>query len=230
MTAGTWTPKASKSSATRRDPQERNHVCIAVYIAGVTADEEQTGQAQSRWDGARASDYDSAWKRMADQGNNPHGEADFVQRFSPASVLDAGCGTGRVAIELASRGVVAAGTDLDAQMLSVAQSKAPAIDWVQSDLAALDLQRTFDVVVMAGNIVLFVEPGTEAAVVAGAARHVGPAGHLIAGFSLNRGVSPEDWEAWGAVSGLAVTARHSTWNGDPFTTDSDYLVSVMTRS
>ena len=165
---------------------------------------------------------------MAAAGENPHGEADFVGRFNPSSVLDAGCGTGRVAIELAARGIDVAGSDIDAQMLAEARVKAPDIAWVQSDLAALDLGRAFDLVVMAGNVILFVEPGTEEACVAGAAKHVGDGGHLVAGFSLSRGVTVDTWETWLRAAGLAPVERFSTWTGDPFE-DGDYLVSVAPR-
>lgn len=166
---------------------------------------------------------------MAKAGENPHGEADFVARFEPTSVLDAGCGTGRVAIELAARGLDVAGSDIDGQMLAEAQAKAPDLPWVQSDLATLDMGRAFDLVVMAGNVILFVEPGTEAACVAGAARHVDSGGHLVAGFSLARGVSVEAWEGWLRAAGLEPRERHSTWAGDPFVTTSNYLVSTATR-
>ncbi len=40
--------------------------------------------------------YDATYESRAAAGENVHGEADFVERFAPASVLDAGCGTGRV--------------------------------------------------------------------------------------------------------------------------------------
>jgi len=186
------------------------------------------GRRTGLWDGSRAGDYDTKWKRMAKAGVNPHGEADFVQRFEPASVLDAGCGTGRVAIELAARGLDAAGSDINAEMLAEARVKAPDISWTESDLAELDLGRTFDVVVLAGNVILFVDPGTEAACVAGAARHVEPAGHLIAGFLVDRDVSADDWEAWLKAAGMQPVARYSTWSGDPFTDGSNYLVSVST--
>ena len=56
--------------------------------------------------------YDERWRRMEAAGVNPHGEADFVFSYGPRSVLDAGCGTGRVAIELARRGLDVVGTDL----------------------------------------------------------------------------------------------------------------------
>ena len=183
----------------------------------------------SRWDSARAPSYDDKWQQMAKAGENPHGEADFVARFTPASVLDAGCGTGRVAIELAARGFDVAGSDIDAQMLAQARVKTPELTWVESDLAALDLGRTFDVVVLAGNVILFVEPGTEEACVAGAACHVGAGGYLIAGFSLDRDVTADIWDGWLGNVGLEPIDRFSSWSGDTFD-DSDYLVSVARRA
>lgn len=184
----------------------------------------------SRWDGDRAGTYDQAWDRIAAAGGNPHGEVDFVERYKPSSILDAGCGTGRVALEFDRRGVEAVGSDIDAKMLDVARANGPHLGWHQSDLADLALGRTFDAVVMAGNIILFVKPGTEAAVVEGVARHVAPTGRLIAGFSLGRGVTPQQWEAWLRSTGLDVCERYSTWDGDPFSVNSDYLVSVSSRS
>ena len=83
------------------------------------------------------SGYDERWARMAAAGQNPHGEADLVMRFAPTSVLDAGCGTGRVAIELARRGVDVVGVDLDDDLLAVAREKAPQLTWVTADLARL---------------------------------------------------------------------------------------------
>ena len=181
------------------------------------------------WDGTNADSYDKKWRRMAERGENPHGEADFVQRYEPQSVLDAGCGTGRVAIELGARGLDVAGTDINAQMLAEAKAKAPHIPWELTGLADLELARVFDVVVLAGNVILFVDPGTEAACVAGAARHVGPGGRMIAGFSVNRNVSVDDWEGWLRQAGLDPEARFSTWDGDDFVETGNYLVSVAVR-
>ena len=66
--------------------------------------------------------YDERWKQMAESGENPHGEADFVEDvlagMRPASVLDAGCGTGRVGIELAGRDIDVVGVDLDEDLLA----------------------------------------------------------------------------------------------------------------
>ena len=71
--------------------------------------------------------YDSTYDSRAAAGENVHGEADFVERFAPASVLDAGCGTGRVGRELARRGRDVVGVDLDPAMLATARQKAPLV-------------------------------------------------------------------------------------------------------
>ena len=49
-------------------------------------------------------------------------------------MLDAGCGTGRVAIELAHRGFSVVGIDSDAAMLHTARAKAPELSWIHADL------------------------------------------------------------------------------------------------
>ena len=67
-------------------------------------------------------EYDARWDRLAAAGEEVHGEADFVMALRPTSVLDAGCGTGRVAIELARRGVEVVGVDADPDMLGAGSS------------------------------------------------------------------------------------------------------------
>jgi SAM-dependent methyltransferase len=174
------------------------------------------------WDGE---DYQRRFDRLADEGVDVHGEAGFVRAYQPATVLDAGCGTGRVATELARHGIEVVGVDIDASMLAAAQRRAPEIAWHESDLAALDLGRTFDVVVMAGNVPLFTAEGTEPALVAGVARHVAPGGVLVAGFSLDRGYTTAAYDADCLAAGLTLTERYATWSRDPFE-GGDYAVSV----
>jgi SAM-dependent methyltransferase len=194
----------------------------------------------SRWqdsDAPRGDDYDARWRAMAAAGQNPHGEADFVERFAPRTVLDAGCGTGRVAIELTRRGIRCVGVDLDAGMLATARRNAPDVEWHQSDLATFDLrdeqgaQRRFAVAVAAGNVMIFLAPGTEATVVARVAAHLEPGGRLIAGFQLGGGRLPlEAYDAAATAAGLELEARHATWDGAPFVAGGDYAVSVHRRA
>jgi SAM-dependent methyltransferase len=183
----------------------------------------------TRWQeegGGRAS-YDDAWKRLEAAGGNPHGEADLVVSLGPGSVLDAGCGTGRVAIELVRRGIDVVGVDLDPVMLGQAQAKAPDLTWVGGDLAEVDLGRTFDAVMMAGNVILFVAPGTEARVIANLARHLAPGGALVAGFQLRPGGYGIDrYDTDAAAAGLVLSERWATWDRQPWRPGGQYALSV----
>jgi SAM-dependent methyltransferase len=192
------------------------------------------GAAQpSRWaaasDVTRGADYDRKWAELAAAGRSIHGEADFICGFGPTSVLDAGCGTGRVAIELAARGIDVVGVDLDPPMLEQARAKAPHLDWVEADLCHLALGRVFDVVALPGNVMIFVCPGTERSVVANLATHVRPGGVLVAGFQLGRGYELDRYDADCADAGLVLDARFATWHTDPWTVGGDYAVSVHRR-
>jgi SAM-dependent methyltransferase len=176
---------------------------------------------------ASGDEYDESYERRAAAGENVHGEADFVMRFAPASVLDAGCGTGRIARELARRGADVVGVDLDEQMLSTARRKAPDLAWHRADLATIDLGRTFDVILLAGNVMIFLTPGTERDVVSNLARHLAHDGLLIAGFSLRPGqLTAAEYDRLVGDAGLLLLERWSTWDRDPWGPADDYLLSV----
>ncbi len=179
------------------------------------------------WEG---DDYQARFDRLAAAGTDVHGEATFVRAYEPTTVLDAGCGTGRVGIELARHGIEVVGVDVDASMLATARDRAPELTWVQSDLVALDLGRTFDVVVLAGTVPLFTPPGTHAALVAGVARHVAPQGVLVAGFSLDRGYAIADWDRQASAAGLVLAERFATWARAPWVDGGAYAVSVHRRA
>jgi SAM-dependent methyltransferase len=181
------------------------------------------------WDGDA---YQAQFDRLAAGGHDVHGEATFVASLDPppTSVLDAGCGTGRVAIELALRGMTLVGVDVDRSMLDRARRAAPDVEWIEHDLTTLDLGRTFSVVVMAGNVPLFTPPGTHAALVAGCARHVAPGGALVAGFQLGRGYELDAYDEHCRAAGLTLTDRYATWDREPFRARGDYAVSVQRRA
>jgi SAM-dependent methyltransferase len=180
----------------------------------------------SRWDG---DDYQRRLDELAASGMDVHGEATFVRAYEPASVLDAGCGTGRVAVELARHGIEVVGVDVDASMLATARRAAPGVPFVESDLADLDLGRTFDLVVMAGNVPLFTTPGTEPALVAGVARHVTPGGLLVAGFSTDRHLPLADYDGAAEAVALELVERWATWDRQPWIASAAYAVSVHRR-
>jgi SAM-dependent methyltransferase len=191
-----------------------------------------TSGGATRFDGER---YQERFDALAASGKDVHGEAELVASYLPESVLDAGCGTGRVAIELARRGIYVIGVDRDASMLAVAKRRAEAagegsppllVTFVESNLVGLDLEVDFDVAVMAGNVPLFTEPGTEQALVQSVGRHVRSGGLLVAGFQLGRSYRLEDYDLHCAKVGLVLEERYSTWDRTGFTASSDYAVSV----
>jgi len=190
---------------------------------------------RDRWgrsDVPRGDAYDRRFDDLAAAGVDVHGEAALVDSYAPGAVLDAGCGTGRVAIELARRGRRVVGVDVDASMLATARAKAPALEWVHGDLTdpTLEFGRAFDVVVMAGNVLLFVPARTEGLVIANAARWLVPGGRLVSGYSLRPGgLGPAEHDALAVTSGLVLEDRWSTWDRRPFGHRDDYAVSVHRR-
>lgn len=187
-----------------------------------------------------AAAFAQRFRDLAAAGQDVHGEATFVESLvpPPARVLDAGCGTGRVAIRLTERGYDVVGVDVDQAMLDVARADAPDLDWRQGDLATFDLGETFDVAVLAGNIVPFLEPGTLTSAAERLAAHLDEAGVLICGFGYDESHLPSGtpvtplsaYDQAMTAAGLEVVQRWSTWDGEPFTQDGGYAVSVHQRA
>lgn len=187
--------------------------------------------------GASGEDYDAKFNTLQRRGRSINGEADFVASFGVHSVLDAGCGTGRVAIELARRGFTVSGVDREPDMLRVARAKAPHLDWHLADLSTVTFKgpereghlRCFEAIVMAGNVMIFLDPGTEPRVIANLARHLQPAGLLIAGFQLEQGLGLQAYDDFAAQSGLELKERWATWERQPWYERCGYAVSVHQR-
>jgi len=170
--------------------------------------------------------YDQRWAQLAAAGHNPHGEADLIASYHPRAVLDGGCGTGRVAIELARRGIAVLGVDADPDMIAAARGKAPELDWVLGDLAEFDNPARFDVVALAGNVLPYVAAERRSAAVTACARHLDTGGRLVAGFTLQPGwPTLADYDRWCVAAGLTPQDRWATWDREPYVGGS-YAVSV----
>ncbi len=186
-------------------------------------------------DYARA--YADRFAAMAAAGEDINGEVALAASLvpSPARVLDAGCGTGRSSIAFDSLGYDVVGIDLDDAMLDVARADAPGLDWRQADLATFDLGERFDLVLLAGNIVPLLEPGTLPAVAERLAAHVeSGAGRLVGGFGFDADHLPpgcpitplEDYDAAMEAAGFVVDRRWSTWEKDPWDPAAGYVVTA----
>jgi SAM-dependent methyltransferase len=199
---------------------------------------------QTRWHeltgGSTGEDYAARFAQLASSGQDMHGEATFCSGLVGvgARILDAGCGTGRVAIRLAELGHDVVGVDVDESMLAVARREAPDLDWVAGDLAALpgpvSARAPYDLVVMAGNVVPLLAPGTLVTTMTGLAAALAPGGVLVAGFGLDRAHLPrgcpvtplEEYDDAARRAGLVLAERVGTWDAQPFRAGEGYAVSV----
>ena len=102
-----------------------------------------------------------------------------------ASLLDLGCGTGRHAAELATRGYEIVGVDRSAAMLERARARIPAeaasrVSFVEADISSLRLERRFDAVVcMFAVLGYLIDDGDLRATLANVRRHLEPGGVFV---------------------------------------------------
>jgi hypothetical protein len=106
------------------------------------------------------------------------------------------------------------------------------MQWVHADLATMSLGRTFDVVAMPGNVMIFCRPQDRAAVVCTAAAHLAPTGQLVAGFELQPGADAltlDEYDRLCSECGLGLLRHCSTWDGDGYN-GGTYAVSIHRRT
>lgn len=189
---------------------------------------EQIGQAnpdRSVW-------YIERFRAMAAQGADLAGEARLIDAMVPrgSRILDAGSGPGRVGGELARRGHVVVGVDVDPLLVEAAQAEHPESTWLVGDLAELDLDDRFDIAVMAGNVLTFVAEGTEVEVLRRIGNVLTPEGRLVIGFGAGRGYAFDRLTDDAGAAGLRIDQRFSTWDLRPFGPGSEFLVAVLSRA
>ncbi|SCL27839.1 Methyltransferase domain-containing protein [Micromonospora rhizosphaerae] len=180
--------------------------------------------------------YIDRFRRLAAEGADLAGEARLLDAMVPrgARILDAGCGTGRVGAELAARGHAVVGVDADPVLVEAARADHPGPRWLVADLAELDLAaqgeaEPFDAAVVAGNVMAFVAPGTERAVLTRIAGHLRPDGVVVVGFGTDRGYPLTDFDADAVAAGLRREHRFATWDLRPWREDADFAVTVLRR-
>ncbi|SDO28938.1 Methyltransferase domain-containing protein [Nakamurella panacisegetis] len=187
--------------------------------------------------GERWTFYAERFDKLFAEGSDVEGEARFVDAMLPrgAAVLDAGCGTGRIANALHRMGHHSVGVDKDAGLIAIAQQRYPGVPYLACDLyqlrpdqlAAVGAPTQFDVIVLPGNVMVYMAPGSQRRVLAGLATILKPAGRLVAGFATDRDYRPSDFRADAAAIGLSVELRFSTWQMDPLDDGSGWAVIVL---
>ncbi len=178
--------------------------------------------------------YIERFRAMAAAGDDLAGEARFVDAMVPRAtrILDAGCGPGRVGGQLAQIGHEVVGVDIDPILIEEARRQHPGSTWVAADLAEFDLgalgiAEPFDVVICAGNVLTFLDPDTRRPVLANMAKHLHADGRIVTGFGADRGYPFNEFFADVESVGLVADLSLASWDLRPLTTDSNFLVAVL---
>ena len=95
------------------------------------------------------------------------------------------------------------------------------------DLAALGEPEPFDGAMVVGNVMDFVTPDAQAAVIERLAAHLRPDGFLVVGCRTVRGFTPDDLDAALPGTGLELEQRFATYDLRPWTDDAGFCVSVL---
>jgi SAM-dependent methyltransferase len=209
--------------------------------------------AETRWEQARAIEraegrggYGAHFARLISECVDIEGEARLADVLAPrrARILDAGSGMGRVGAALLARGHEVVGVDFDEEILAQSQDTFPDLPVVASRLdhltpevlAAAGCSTSYDLVVCVGNVMILLAPDTERTVLANLAALVAPEGRLLIGFALSgapagtsRTYPADEFVDDCAAAGLEVESRFASYDLQPFTDDSAYVVHVLRR-
>lgn len=215
--------------ATRSGRAERQNVAVSTR--------------STRWErlGGRSA-YGPSLEREFLAGTDVIGEARFADALArPGStILDAGSGMGRIGAALRDRGHQCYGVDLDIDLLERSRRLFPHFpvapirldELTQPALTEAGFPEQYDLVLCVGNVLVYLAEGSERRVLERLCGVTAPAGRLVTGFELvatkpqARDYPEAEFSADAEASGWRVVHRFGTYNLDPFTEESDFLVAV----
>ncbi|TIC82017.1 class I SAM-dependent methyltransferase [Nocardioides sp. GY 10127] len=197
----------------------------------------------TRWAqaGAGTSDgFGRTFGRLVASGADVDGEARLADALLPRGgrVLDVGAGMGRVSAALSARGHTVVAVEPDAALVEQARATYPGLDVLPLDGLALspatlgtERPHEYDLVVLVGNVLVFVAEGTEQRMLSTVRGLLAGRGRVLVGFHLADGppaarrYRPEEFEADVEAAGLRVDARFGSYELHP--PADDYAVWLL---
>ena len=201
----------------------------------------------SRWTlaGPDVRGYGRHFADLVERGVDVDGEARLADALLPRGgrVLDVGSGMGRVAEALRRRGHQVVAVEPDGELAEQSRRTYPEVDVVpvtalQLDAATLERHghpAAYDLVVVVGNVMVFLAEDTERATLARLRDLLAPGGRILCGFELlatksnARSYSAEEFVTDAESAGLRVQLRAGTYELHPPVDDyAVWLLGVAT--
>lgn len=202
------------------------------------------GPPPTRWELAgdsRESGYVRTFTEQHEAGTADDGEARLADVLAPrgARVLDAGSGVGRVADALRRRGHDVTAVEKDPALVAISRERFGEVAVVEADLLTLTpglleaqgRPPAYDVVVVVGNVLVYLADGTEVQVLRVLAGLLDEAGcvlvgyHPVAGPTGSRDYPASELRDHAEAAGLRVDLLAGSYDLRP--PDDDYVVAVL---
>ena len=194
----------------------------------------------TRWELAGASEcgYGETFARRVAEGADVDGEARLADALAPrrARILDIGSGMGRVSAALQARGHLVLATEPDAALRAQSEQTYPDLEVLPHQALSLDPAElgSFDLVVVVGNVMIYLGEDTERRVLERVRDLLAPAGRVLVGFHLtavmagSRTYPADEFVLDAAAAGLRVVHRFGSYELDEPV--DDYAVWVLARA
>lgn len=202
-----------------------------------------SGPPPTRWALAgpeAAQGFGRKFAELVATGQDVDGEARLADTLLPRGgrVLDVGAGMGRVTAALTVRGHRVVGLEPDSALVEQARATYDGIDLLHGDVLELGegllAEQLFDLVVVVGNVMVFLAEGTERQALSLLRSRLAPGGRVLVGFHLvggpehARSYAPEEFVADVEASGLRVDARFGSYELHP--PSEEYAVWVLSAA
>jgi SAM-dependent methyltransferase len=193
----------------------------------------------TRWElaGEGTRGYGETFAQRVTAGEDVDGEARLADALAPrgARILDVGSGMGRVAEALRLRGHDVVATEPDPALREQSLATYPQLEVLPHQALELDPDAlgVFDLVVVVGNVMIYVAEDTERAVLARLGELLAPTGRVLVGFHLtgvkhgSRTYPADEFVADARAAGLRVEQRFGSY--ELHQPNDEYAVWVLSR-
>ena len=200
----------------------------------------------TRWDLFVSEDavYGRHFEQLLADGTDVDGEARLADVLAPrqARILDAGSGMGRVGASLLRRGHDVTAVEKDPKLVTQSRRLFPDLVVVEADILALSADllvehgrpAEYDVIVVAGNVMIYLAEDTETRALATLRDLLAPGGRILVGYNAVQGPRHSrdypyaDFAGHVEAAGLEVQHRFGSWDLTPPV--DDYVLALLSRA